>query len=66
MVDEIKIMQLADGTLPMDERAEVEKAISDDPKLKKLFEDYQKSADLIFELGSEIKNRNTLSHRRKS
>ena len=34
MVDEIKIMQLADGTLPMDERAEVEKAISNDPKLK--------------------------------
>ena len=51
MVDEIKIMQLADGTLPMDERAEVEKAISNDPKLKKLFEDYQKSADLLFEIG---------------
>ena len=29
MVDEIKIMQLADGTLPMNERAEVEKAIND-------------------------------------
>ena len=26
MVDEIKIMQLADGTLPMDERAEIEKS----------------------------------------
>ena len=62
MVDEIKIMQLADGTLPMDERAEVEKAISDDPKLKKLFEDYQKSADLIFELGSEIKKTEIPSH----
>ena len=62
MVDEIKIMQLADGTLPMDERAEVEKAINDDPKLKKLFEDYQKSADLIFELGSEIKKTEIPSH----
>ena len=34
MIDEIKIMQLADGTLPMNERAEVEKAIKSDPKLK--------------------------------
>ena len=62
MVDEIKIMQLADGTLPMDERAEVEKAINDDPKLKKLFEDYQKSADLLFELGSEIKKAEMPAH----
>ena len=50
MVDEIKIMQLADERfLWMKEL--VEKAINDDPKLKKLFEDYQKSADLLFELG---------------
>ena len=62
MVDEIKIMQLADGTLPMDERAEVEKAIKNDPKLKKLFEDYQKSADLLFELGSEVKKSEVPSH----
>ena len=55
MVDEIKIMQLADGSLPMEERDEVETAIKNDPKLKKLFDDYQKSADLLFELGSELK-----------
>ena len=41
------------------------KAINDDPKLKKLFEDYQKSADLLFELGSEIKKTEIPSHRRK-
>ena len=62
MIDDIKIMQLADGTLPMDERAEVEKAIESDPKLKRLFEDYQKSADLLFELGSEIKKTEVPSH----
>ena len=39
MIDETKIMQLADGTLPMEERAEVEAAIKKDPKLQKLFED---------------------------
>ena len=56
MIDETKIMQLADGTLPIEERAEVEEAIKKDPKLEKLFEDYQKTADLLFELGNEIKS----------
>lgn len=62
MVDEIKIMQLADGTLPIEERTEVQKAIEGDPNLKKIFEDYQKSADLLFELGTEIKKSKIPSH----
>ena len=34
MIDETKIMQYADGTLPIEEHAEVKKAIEADPKLK--------------------------------
>ncbi len=56
MIDEIKIMQLADGTLPVDEREEVQKAINNDPKLKQLFEDYQKTSDVLFNLGKELKS----------
>jgi len=62
MIDETKIMQLADGTLPMKERAEVEAAIKKDPKLQKLFEDYQKTADLLFELGNEVKSNPIPAH----
>ena len=36
MIDETKIMQYADGTLPIEEREEVQKAIEADPKLKEL------------------------------
>ena len=53
MIDEIKIMQLADGTLPVDEREEVQRAIDNDPKLNQLFKDYQKTGDVLFNLGSE-------------
>ena len=37
MIDETKIMQYADGTLPIEEREEVQKAIEADPKLKELY-----------------------------
>ena len=37
MIDETKIMQYADGTLPVEEREAVEKAIAVDPKKSKLF-----------------------------
>ena len=56
MIDEIKIMQLADGTLPAEERDAVQKAIDSDPKLKVLCEDYQKTGDLLFNLGNELKS----------
>ena len=46
MIDEIKIMQYADGTLPEDEKEAVEKAIESNPKLKKLFKDCQETADI--------------------
>ena len=56
MIDEIKIMQLADGTLPVDEREEVQRSIDNDPKLNQLFKDYQKTGDILFNLGSELKS----------
>ena len=56
MIDEIKIMQLAYGTLPVEEREEVQKAIDNDSKLKTLFNDYQKTADVLFKLGNELKS----------
>ena len=62
MVDEIKIMQLADGTLPTEERDSVQKAIDSDPKLKALFEDYQKTGDLLFNLGDQLKSVSVPAH----
>ncbi|MDP7194882.1 MAG: hypothetical protein QF864_01655 [SAR202 cluster bacterium] len=56
MIDETKIMQYADGTLPIEEKEEVEKAIQDNPEYKKLFKDYQETGDLLFKLGAEIKS----------
>ena len=56
MIDGTKIMQYADGTLPEEEKEAVEKAIESNPELKKLFKDYQESADLLFNLGKSIKS----------
>ncbi len=56
MIDEIKIMQYADGMLPIEEKEEVEKAIQDNPEYKKLLKDYQETGDLLFKLGAEIKS----------
>ena len=56
MIDETKIMQLADGTLPLEEREEVKKAIEADTKLKELYNSYQETGDLLFKLGNEIKS----------
>ena len=56
MIDEIKIMQYADGMLPIEEKEEVEKAIQDNPEYKKLLKDYQETGDLLFKLGTEIKS----------
>ena len=54
MIDEIKIMQYADGTLPEDEKEAVKKAIEDNPKLKKLFKDCQETADILFDLDKDM------------
>ena len=56
MIDETKIMQYADGTLPEEEKETVEKAIESNPELKKLFKDYQETADILFNLGRSIKS----------
>jgi len=56
MIDETKIMQYADGTLPEEEKEVVEKAIENNPELKKLFKDYQETADILFNLGQSIKS----------
>ena len=56
MIDETKIMQYADGTLPVEEREDVKKAIEADPKLKELYNSFQETGDLLFKLGNEIKS----------
>ena len=56
MIDETKIMQLADGNLPQEEHEEVKKAIEADPKLKELYNSYEETGDLLFKLGNEIKS----------
>ena len=56
MIDETKIMQYADGTLPQEEHEEVKKAIEADPKLKELYNSFQETGDLLFKLGKEIKS----------
>ena len=56
MIDETKIMQYADGTLPEDEKETVKKAIESDPQLQKLLKDYQATGEILFNLGKEIKS----------
>ena len=56
MIDETKIMQYADGTLPIEEHEEVKKAIEADPNLKELYNNFQETGDLLFKLGNEIKS----------
>ena len=43
MIDETKIMQYADGTLPIEEHEEIKKAIEADPKLKELYNSFQET-----------------------
>jgi hypothetical protein len=57
MIDEVKIMQYADGTLPIEEHEEVKKAIEADPKLKELYNSFQETGDLLFKLSNEIKSK---------
>ena len=57
MIDETKIMQYADGTLPIEEREEVQKAIEADPKLKELYNTFKETGDLLFKLSNEVKSK---------
>ena len=56
MIDETKIMQYADGTLPIEEHEEVKKAIEADPKLKELYNNFQETGELLFNLGNKELN----------
>ena len=56
MIDETKIMQYADGTLPVEDHEEIKKAIEADPKLKELYNTFKETGDLLFKLGNEIKS----------
>jgi len=62
MINETKIMQLADGTLPQEEHEEVKKAIEADPKLKELYNTFKETGDLLFKLGNEIKSQPIPKH----
>ena len=57
MIDETKIMQYADGTLPIREREEVQKAIEADPKLKELYNTFKETGELLFKLSNEVKSK---------
>ena len=57
MIDETKIMQYADGTLPIEEREEVQKGIESDPKLKELYNTFKETGDLLFKLSNEVKSK---------
>jgi len=57
MIDEIKIMQLADGNLDPKDREEVLNAIKADPKLQKVLKDYEFTRDILFLYAEEIKSK---------
>ena len=57
MIDETKIMQYADGKLPIEEREEVQKAIEADPKLKELYNTFKETGELLFKLSNEVKSK---------
>lgn len=56
MLDEIKIMQFADGTLNPSEREAVKKEIENNPEYKKILEDYIYTGEILNNLGKEIKS----------
>ena len=57
MLDEVKIMQFADGTLEPSEREAVQKEIEKNPEYKKMLEDYIYTGELLSNLSKEIKSK---------
>jgi hypothetical protein len=57
MLDEIKIMQFADGTLNPSEREVVKKEIENNSKYKQILEDYIYTGEILNNLGKEIKSK---------
>lgn len=56
MLDDIKIMQFADGTLNSDEREHVKNEIDNNPEYQKILKDYMQTADTLAGLGNEIRS----------
>jgi hypothetical protein len=56
MLDHIKIMQFADGTLDPNETDEVKKQIDSNPEYQKLLNDYMSTADALAGLGNELRS----------
>ena len=57
MLDEVKIMQFADGTLEPSEREAVQKEIEKNPEYKKMLDDYIYTGELLSNLSKEIKSK---------
>lgn len=57
MLDEIKIMQFADGTLDPSEREIVKKEIESNSKYKQILDDYIYTGEILNNLGKEIKSK---------
>ena len=56
MIDHIKIMQFADGTLEPNEREKVKKEIDLNPEYQQILNDYMETGDLLNNLGNELKS----------
>lgn len=56
MLDHIKIMQFADGTLDPNESEKVRRQIEQNPEYQKILNDYMQTGDLLNNLGNEIKS----------
>ena len=56
MLDQTKIMQFADGTLDPAEQDQVRLEIESNPEYQKILKDYMHTADVLAELGNEIRS----------
>ena len=56
MLDHIKIMQFADGTLDPAEQDKVKLEIESNPEYQKILKDYTYTADALANLGNEIRS----------
>ena len=57
MLDDVKIMQFADGTLNPSEREAVKEEIENNSEYKKILEDYIYTGEILNNLGKEIKSK---------
>lgn len=56
MLDHIKIMQFADGTLESNEREVIKKEIDSNPEYQQILNDYMKTGDVLNNLGNELRS----------